>query len=90
VVPDGCSRNTTNINTDGIAKATLSLLYLTLHDRYCAWKGFNSDVLKRLLERGFIEAPVNMTKSVVSTEEGLRESERRFNQHFVIRKRIGN
>jgi hypothetical protein len=36
-------------------------------------------------QRGFIEDPVNKTKSVIFTEEGLRESERLFNQHFVIR-----
>jgi len=27
---------------------------------------------------------------MIFTEEGLRESERLFNQHFVIRERIGN
>jgi hypothetical protein len=41
-------------------------------------------------QRGFIEDPVNKTKSVIFTEEGLRESERLFNQHFVIRDRTEN
>jgi hypothetical protein len=41
-------------------------------------------------ERGFIEDPVNKTKSVIFTEEGLRESERLFNQHFVIRDKTEN
>jgi hypothetical protein len=41
-------------------------------------------VLNRLYERGFIDDPVNKTKSVIFTEEGLRESEQLFNQHFVI------
>jgi hypothetical protein len=58
----------------------LALLWLTLHDRYRAWKGFDWDVLNRLHERGFIDDPVNKTKSVIFTEEGLRESERLFNQ----------
>jgi hypothetical protein len=46
-------------------KFPLALLYLTLHDRYRAWKGFDWDVLNRLHERGFIEDPVNKTKSVI-------------------------
>ncbi|MGF6483080.1 hypothetical protein QFZ91_005307 [Paraburkholderia sp. JPY419] len=46
-----------NINTDAIDEVALALLYLTLHDRYRAWKGFDWDVLNRLYERGFIEEP---------------------------------
>ena len=76
-----------NINTDAIDEVALALLYLTLHDRYRPWKGLDWDVLNRLYERGFIEDPVNKTKSVIFTEEGLRESERLFNQHFVIPER---
>ncbi|WP_255215317.1 DUF6429 family protein, partial [Paraburkholderia youngii] len=53
-------------------------------------KGFDWDVLNRLYERGFVEDPVNRTKSVIFTEEGLRESERLFKQHFVIPERPGN
>ncbi|WP_246258091.1 DUF6429 family protein, partial [Pararobbsia alpina] len=34
--------------------------------------------------------PVNKTKSVVFTEEGLRESERLFRRHFVIPDRTNN
>ena len=73
-----------NINTDAIDEVSLALLYLTLHDQYRAWKGFDWDVLNRLHERGFIEDPLNKTKSVIFTEQGLRESERLFYQHFVI------
>ncbi|CAN7783047.1 DUF6429 family protein [Paraburkholderia hospita] len=73
-----------NINTDAIDEAALALLYLTLHDQYRAWKGFDWDVLNRLYEKGFICDPVNKTKSVVFTEAGLRESERLFRQHFAI------
>jgi hypothetical protein len=78
------------INTDAIDEVALALLYLTLHDQYRAWKGFDWDVLKRLYERGFIEDPVNKTKSVIFTEEGLHESERLFNEHFVIPERTEN
>jgi hypothetical protein len=73
-----------NINTDAIDEVTLALLYLTLHDQYRAWKGFDWDALNRLYEKGFICDPVNKTKSVVFTEEGLRESERLFKRHFVL------
>ncbi|KMQ80251.1 hypothetical protein BPMI_00226 [Candidatus Burkholderia pumila] len=39
-------------------------------------------MLNRLYELGMIGNPVNNAKSVVLTEEGLRESERLFNQLF--------
>ena len=73
-----------NINTDSIDEVALALLYLTLHDHNRAWKGFDWEVLNRLYERGLIDDPVNKTKSVIFTEEGLRESERLFKQHFVM------
>lgn len=73
-----------NINTDAIDEVSLALLYLTLHDHYRAWKGFDWDVLNRLYDKGFICDPVNKTKSVVLTEEGLRESENLFRRYFVL------
>ncbi|OUL92087.1 DUF6429 family protein [Paraburkholderia hospita] len=76
-----------NINADAIDEVALALLYLTLHDHYRAWKGFDWDALNRLYEKGFICDPVNKTKSVLFTEEGLRESERLFKQHFVLSER---
>ena len=88
--PQRYGRSTKNINTDAIDEVALALLYLTLHDRYRAWEGFDWDVLNRLYERGFIEDPVNKTKSVIFTEDGLRESERLFNEHFVIPEATGN
>jgi hypothetical protein len=76
--------STLTINTDAIDEAVLALLYLTLHDRDRAWKGFDWDTLDRLCERGFIHDPINKTKSLVLTEEGLRESERLFKQYFTV------
>lgn len=73
-----------NINTEAIDEVVLALLYLTLHDHYRAWKGFDWEALNRLHARGFIGDPVNKTKSVIFSEEGLREAERLFRQHFVI------
>jgi hypothetical protein len=59
------------------------LLWLTLHDGDRAWKGHDWDAMERLREKGFILNPVGKAKSVVLTEEGLRESERLFNEMFT-------
>lgn len=72
-----------NIDLAAIDDAVLALLYLTLHDDNRAWKSFDWDALNRLHERGFIGDPVNKAKSVILTDDGLRESERLFKQHFV-------
>ncbi|ABO57962.1 hypothetical protein WK23_08475 [Burkholderia vietnamiensis] len=72
-----------NIDTAAIDDAVLALLYLTLHDHNRAWKSFNWDALNRLYECGLIGDPVNKAKSVILTDDGLRESERLFKQHFV-------
>jgi hypothetical protein len=74
--------NAMNINTTAIDDAVLALLRLTLHDHNRAWKGFDWDVLSRLHARGLIDDPINQAKSVVLTEEGLRQSERLFKQFF--------
>jgi len=71
------------IDLDAVDDTVLALLYLTLHDRNRAWKSFDWDVLNRLHERGLIGDPVNRTKSIVLTDEGLRESERLFMRLFV-------
>ncbi|HLF98139.1 MAG TPA: DUF6429 family protein [Methylococcaceae bacterium] len=65
-----------NLNTDRIDQAVLALLHLGLHDENRAWKSFDWDAMERLHERGYIGNPVGKAKSVVFTEEGLRESER--------------
>jgi len=79
-----------NLNTDAIDEVALALLYLTLHDHNLAWKSFDWDVLNRLYERGLIGDPVNKTKSVIFTEEGLHESERLFERYFVVADRNGH
>ena len=60
------------LDTDRIDQAVLALLYLGLHDRYRAWKGFDWGAMDRLHQKGFISDPVGKAKSVVFTEEGLR------------------
>ncbi|WP_234854652.1 DUF6429 family protein [Paracoccus everestensis] len=54
-----------------------------LHDERRAWKGFDWDVLERLHARGLIADPVNKAKSVVLTDEGLRQSEELFRALFT-------
>ena len=74
-----------DIDEDRIDQAVLALLSLTLHDGYRAWKGHDWDAMDRLYKKGFIYNPVGKAKSVVLTEEGLRESERLFADMFTKR-----
>jgi len=53
--------------------AVLALMWLTLHNERCAWKGFDWETTDRLHQKGLIGDPVN--KSLVLTDEGLRRSE---------------
>lgn len=70
-----------DIDTDKIDEATLALLYLGLHERCRAWKSFDWDAMGRLHEKGLY--PVSKAKSVMLTDEGLRESERLFRKVFA-------
>jgi Domain of unknown function (DUF6429) len=70
------------LNIDKIDDAALALLYLTLHDGYRAWKGFDWDVLGRLHDKGMIGDPVGKVKSVVFAEEGLQRSKALFETMF--------
>jgi hypothetical protein len=72
-----------DIDTHKVDEAVLALLYLTLHDRSRAWKGFDWEAMNRLHENAFISNPVDKAKSVVLTERGLRESERLFHKLFA-------
>lgn len=72
-----------DINTEAVDEAVLALLYLNLCDQNRAWKNFDWAAMNRLHEKSFILDPVNRAKSVVLTEEGLREAERLFTQRFV-------
>ena len=72
-----------DLDRDKIDEAVLALLWLTLHDERRAWKGFDWDVLERLHARGLIADPVNKAKSVVLTDEGLRQSEELFRALFT-------
>ena len=71
------------LDTDKIDEAVLALLFLTRHDHWRAWKGFDWDALNRLYDKGLIADPVNKAKSVVFTEEGLKQAEEVFRAMFA-------
>lgn len=74
-----------DIDTEKVDTAVLAVLYLTLHEGKRAWKGVDWDVLARLYEKGLIDDPVGKQKSVVFTEDGLREAERGVRELFAKR-----
>ena len=70
------------LDTDKIDEAVLALLYLGLHNGTRVWKGFDWESMNRLHERGYITDPRSSAKSVLFTEEGLKESERLLEKLF--------
>jgi hypothetical protein len=70
------------LDTNKIDEAVLALLYLGLHDRARAWKGFDWEAMDRLHQRGFITDPRGKAKSMVFTEEGLERAERLLRELF--------
>jgi hypothetical protein len=74
-----------DIDTEKIDAAVLAVLYLTLHEEMRAWKGVDWDALARLHQKGLIHDPVGKQKSVVFTDDGLREAERCFLELFAKR-----
>jgi len=70
------------IDTQRIDEAVLALLHYGLHDGNRAWKSFDWEVMDRLHEKGFISRP-GAAKSVLLTEQGLKESQRLFEALFT-------
>lgn len=73
---------TMDYDRDKVDEAVLALAYLTLHDGGRVWKSFDWDALSRLHAKGLITNPVSKTKSVLLTDEGLKEAERLFEKLF--------
>ena len=65
-----------DLDTETIDQAVLALLSLGRHDKNRVWKSFAWEVMGRSYEKGYISEPVGKAKSVMFTEEGLRESQR--------------
>tara|TARA_R110000737_G_scaffold351999_1_gene396111 strand:- start:147 stop:377 length:231 start_codon:yes stop_codon:yes gene_type:complete len=72
-----------DIDEDKIDEAALALMYLTLHEHYRAWKQIDWEVTNRLHKKGLICDPVGKAKSVVLTDEGLKQSEELFIKLFT-------
>ena len=76
------------MDLDSIDEAVLALLYLGIHRRHRAipgaraWKSHDWDALDRLHVRGLISDPATKAKSVLLTEDGLREAEAAFRRLF--------
>ena len=64
-----------DINRDQIDEAILALLFLGRHDGMRTWKSFDWAAMERLHTKGLISDPVGKAKSVVFTDEDLRQSE---------------
>ena len=72
------------LNLEEIDRAVLAFAVsrIGLHEDSRTWKGFDWAVMNRLHEKGYISDPVGKAKSVIFTEEGLRESERLIQKLF--------
>ncbi len=72
---------------DKVDDVVLALLQLTAFDDHGyvrAWKGHDWDVMGRLHAKGYISDPVNKSKSVVLTEDGVKRSRELFEKHFAV------
>ncbi|SHN76749.1 DUF6429 family protein [Bradyrhizobium erythrophlei] len=75
-----------DVDRDRIDEAVLALLFLGRHDAIRTWKSFDWAAMGRLHTKGFISDPVGKAKSVVFTDEGLRQSESLFRKLFAVRR----
>jgi hypothetical protein len=73
-----------DIDRDHIDEAILALLFLGRHDGMRTWKSFDWAAMERLHTKGLISDPVGKAKSVVFTDEGLRQSEALFRKLFAV------
>ena len=73
---------------DKVDEMTLALLYLVttkLQDGLGAraWRGFDSETMNRLYEKGWINDPKSKSMSLHVTEDWLKKSEKLFMKYFV-------
>ena len=71
---------------DKVDEMVLALLFLTTFEESQygarAWKGHDWDALDRLHAKGYIADPKSKAKSVIVTEEGVKQSREFFAKHF--------
>ena len=71
------------IDEDKIDDAVLALLWLTLHNERCAWKGFDWATTAPPHKNGMICEPVKNSTALILTDEGLGRSEALFRELFT-------
>ena len=76
-----------DLDNDRIDEAVLALLYLGRHEEARAWKSFDWAAMERLHAKGLISDPVGKAKSVVFTDEGLRQAQE-LSRKLFERKRL--
>jgi hypothetical protein len=62
------------IDTQRIDEVVLALLHVGLHEGNRTWKSFDWGAMARLCEKGLVTTQVGKARSVVLTEQGLKES----------------
>jgi hypothetical protein len=72
---------------DKVDEMTLALLYLVTTDRReglgaRAWRGFDTETMNRLFEKGWIDDPKSKRMSLHVTEEGFKRSRELFLRYF--------
>jgi len=77
-----------DIDRDHIDEAILALLFLGRHDGMRTWKSFDWAAMERLYTKGLISNPVGKAKSVVFTDDGLRQSEALFRKLFAVEREV--
>ena len=75
---------------DKVDEMTLALLYLVTTQREeglgaRAWRGFDSNTMNRLYEKGWIDDPKSKASSLHLTEDGFKKSEQLFLEHFGLK-----
>jgi len=77
-----------DIDRDHIDEAILALLFLGRHEGMRTWKSFDWAAMERLYTKGLISDPVGKAKSVVFTDEGLRQFEALFRKLFAVGREV--
>ena len=77
-----------DIDRDHIDEAILALLFLGRHDGMRTWKSFDWAAMERLYTTGLISDRVGKAKSVVFTDEGMRQSEALFRKLFAVGREV--
>lgn len=68
-----------------IEEAVLALLVTFSADNGNTWKGYDFEITNRLQEHGFIRDPVNKSKSIWLTPEGMERGRQIADRLFGVR-----